>query len=210
MPLVARCPAPATTRFAMHFLPDDVYRLLSHVPSLRLNRPASAEQLLADVVDAGAELEHVLRGYPQVRYAPLDFHYVCQQSLSALTDALLADLTRHYVWPGINWAALLIALSGDARYLPHLDASRHDPAVRWVTGLADAALHPDAPEAASPCCRLIVRLREQLAPLPRVAVRLRALPAQDVLAARAAAVRAAYRRGDVDAALAIARDRSAS
>ncbi|MXN75059.1 hypothetical protein GR157_09915 [Burkholderia sp. 4701] len=194
----------------MHYLSDDVDRLLSPVPSLRLNRPGSAQRFLTDVVDAGDALAHVLRGYPQVRYAPLDFHYVCQQSLSALTDALLADLTRHYGWPGINWAALLVALSGDARHLPHLDAARHDPVVRWVIGLAGAALNPDAPAAASPCCRLIVRLREQLAPLPHVAVRLRALPAPEVLTARAAAVRAAYRHGDVDAALAIARDRNAS
>ncbi|PCE21601.1 hypothetical protein [Burkholderia ubonensis] len=193
----------------MHYLPDDVSRLLSHVPSVRLNRPGSAERFLTDVVDAGAEFEHLLRGYPQVRYAPLDFHYVCQQSLSALTDALLADLTRHDGWPGIHWAALLVALSGEARYLPHLDATRHDPAVTWVTGFADAALNPDAPAAASPCCRLIVRLREQLAPLSRVVVRLRAGPAPEALAARAAAVRAAYRHGGVDAALAIARERCA-
>ncbi|KWA70176.1 hypothetical protein WL30_15820 [Burkholderia ubonensis] len=189
----------------MHYLYDDVARLLLHVPSLRLNRPASAQSWLTDVVEAGAELAHMLRDYPRVRYEPLDFHYVCRQSLSALNDALLADLTRHFGWRGRHWAALLAALSGDARYLPHLEAARHDAAVSWVTALAEAALNPAAALAASPCCQLIVRLREQIAPLPRVAVRLRANPSPEEWAATAAAVRAAYRNGDVDAARAIAR-----
>ncbi|MGU7775017.1 hypothetical protein ACV229_33175 [Burkholderia sp. MR1-5-21] len=189
----------------MHYQPDDVSRLLLHVPSLTLNRARSAERFLTDVVDAGDELGHLLHDYPQVRYEPLEFHYVCQQSLSALTDALLADLTRHDGWRGIHWAALLVALSGDARYLPHLDVPGDIPALRWVTELAKAALNPEAPLAESPCCRLIVRLRAQLAPLPRVVVRLRVLPAPEDIEAGLAAVRAAYRSGGAEAALAMAR-----
>ncbi|VWB21452.1 hypothetical protein BLA6860_06059 [Burkholderia lata] len=192
----------------MHYHPDDIHRLYRSVPTLQLNRPAPAERFLAAAVETGAELGHVLRDYPQVRYQPLDFHYLCQQSLSVLDDALLADLTRDmdHGWRGAQWAALLIALSGDARHLPHLDAVRGHRGVEWTAGLADAAVHPKAASADSRCCRLIVDLRTQLASLPRVAVRLRKPSPPEIVAATAAAVRAAYRRGDVATALAIARD----
>ncbi|MGK8207752.1 hypothetical protein ACRS8P_11680 [Burkholderia cenocepacia] len=192
----------------MHYHPDDLYRLFSGVPTLRLNRPAPAESFLHAVVAAGDELAHVLRDYPHVRYEPLDFHYLCHQSLCALDDALLDDLTQDPDpggWRGAHWAALLVALSGDARHLPHLDKVRRHRGVEWAAGLADAAVHPDASSGRSGCARLIVDLRHQLASLPRVAVRLRRQPPADVLAATAAAVRAAYRRGDVAAARALAR-----
>ncbi|MBY4868259.1 MULTISPECIES: hypothetical protein [Burkholderia] len=191
----------------MHHRPDDIRRLLLNVPALSLNRPGPAESFLRGVVDTGAELAHVLRDYPQVRYQPLDFHYVCRQSLSALSDALLIDLTHdlQHGWPGAQWAALLIALSGDARYLPHLDAVRSDRGVAWTAELAEAAVSPDARASTCHCCRLIVELREQLASMPRVGVRLRLQPSADVLFARAAAVRVAYRSGNVDMAIEIAR-----
>ncbi|MDN7487286.1 hypothetical protein QZM35_06195 [Burkholderia sp. AU45274] len=191
----------------MHYHSADIYRLYRSVPTLLLNRPAPAEQFLAAAVETGAELGHVLRDYPQVRYQPLDFHYLCQQSLSVLDDALLADLTcdEEHGWRGAQWAALLIALSGDARHLPRLDAVRRHRGVEWTAGLADAAVHPEASSTGFRCCRLIVDLRNQLASLPRIAVRLRKSPPPEVIAATTAAVRAAYRRGDVATALAIAR-----
>ncbi|WP_446901679.1 hypothetical protein [Burkholderia sp. YIM B11467] len=191
----------------MHYHPDDISRLFLSVPTLQLNRAAPAERFLAAAVDTGVELGHVLREYPQVRYQPLDFHYLCQQSLSVLDDPLLADLTRdmNHGWRGAHWAALLIALSGNARYLPHLDDVRRHRGVEWTVGLAEAASHPDASSAAFRGCRSIVRLRNQLAVLPRVVVRLRPCPSPEAIEARAIAVRAAYRSGGVDAALPIAR-----
>ncbi|RQS36180.1 hypothetical protein DIE03_03245 [Burkholderia sp. Bp8992] len=192
----------------MHYHPDDIVRLFRSVSTLHLNRPAPAESFLAGAVEAGIAFGHVLRDYPLVRCQPLDFHYLCQQSLSVLDDTLLADLTCDLPplgWRGAHWAALLIALSGNTRYLPHLDKARHHRGVAWAAGLAEAAVHREASSSRYPCARLIVDLRQQLASLPRVAVRLRRLPPPDAVAATAAAVRAAYRRGDVAAALAIAR-----
>ncbi|WP_257128064.1 hypothetical protein [Burkholderia sp. MSMB1835] len=149
----------------------------------------------------------MLRDYPHVRYRPLDFHYLCQQSLSALDDALLADLTRdmRHGWRGAHWAALLIALSGDARYLPHLDEVRRHRGVEWTAELAEAASAANAQSAACRCCRSIVQLRNQLAELPRVVVRLRPGISPEALEARTNAVRAAYRSGGANAALPIAR-----
>ena len=191
----------------MHYHPDDIYRLYRSVPTLQLNRPAPAERFLAAAVETGAELGHVLRDYPQVRYQPLDFHYLCQQSLSVLDDALLADLTRdlNHGWRGAHWAALLIALSGNARYLPHLDEVRRHRGVEWSAELAEAASGSDASSAAFRCCQSIVRLRNQLAALPRVVVRLRPCPSPEAIEAKAIAVRAAYRSGGVETALPIAR-----
>ncbi|MDR0243717.1 MAG: hypothetical protein LBJ65_19145 [Burkholderia sp.] len=190
-----------------HYHPDDINRLFSSVPTLLLNRPAPAERFLGAIAGTGDTLAHVLRDYPHVRCAPLDFHYVCQQSLSALDDALLRDLTRNMNqgWRGAHWAALLIALSGDARYLPHLDAVRSHRGVKWAAELAEAAVNASAPLAISPCRVLIVRLRNQLAQLPRVAVRLRRHSSPEDIAAKTSAVRTAYRNGDVATAVAIAR-----
>jgi hypothetical protein len=192
---------------AMHYHPDDLHRLLSSVPTLRLNRPGPAASFLRAAVDTGVTLAHVLRDYPYVRCQPLDFHYVCQQSLSVLDGALLSDLTsdEEYGWRGAQWAALLIALSGDARLLPYLDASRAYRGVEWTAQLADAACRTDAPAAGFPCRDAILCLRNQLASLPRVAVRLRPALSADALEARAIAVRAAYRHGGADAALPLAR-----
>ncbi|VWM14030.1 hypothetical protein [Burkholderia lata] len=191
----------------MHYHPDDIHRLYRSVPTLLLNRPAPAERFLAAAVETGAELGHVLRDYPQVRYQPLDFHYLCQQSLSVLDDALLADLTRDmdHGWRGAQWAALLIALSGDARHLPHLDAVRGHRGVEWTAGLADAATGSDARTSTFRGCRSIVHLRDQLAALPRVSVRLRRWLSPEALEARTIAVRAAYRSGGVETALPVAR-----
>ncbi|WP_175823844.1 hypothetical protein [Burkholderia sp. BCC0419] len=191
----------------MHYHPDDISRLFLGVPTLQLNRSAPAERFLATAVESGVELRQVLRDYPHVRYQPLDFHYLCQQSLSALDDALLADLTRdmQFGWRGAHWAALLIALSGDARYLPYLDEVRHHRGVEWTAELAEAASGPDAQSSACRCCRSIVQLRNQLAELPRVVVRLRRWLSPEALEARANAIRAAYRSGGADAALPIAR-----
>ncbi|MDF3080371.1 hypothetical protein [Burkholderia sola] len=191
----------------MHYHPDDISRLFLGVPTLQLNRAAPAERFLAAAVDTGAELRHVLRDYPHVRYQPLDFHYLCQQSLSALDDALLDDLTRdmQFGWRGAHWAALLIALSGDARYLPHLDAAGRHRGVEWTTALAETAAASDAQSSACRCCRSIVQLRNQLAELPRVVVRLRLWHSPEALEAKTNAVRAAYRSGGADAALPPAR-----
>ncbi|VWC92645.1 hypothetical protein BLA39750_02006 [Burkholderia lata] len=191
----------------MHYHPDDLHRLYRSVPTLLLNRPAPAERFLAAAVETGAELGHVLCDYPQVRYQPLDFHYLCQQSLSVLDDALLADLTRdmNLGWRGAHWAALLIALSGDARHLPHLDEARRHRGVEWTAELADAATGSDARSSTFRGCRSIVHLRDQLAALPRVAVRLRRWRSPEALEARAIAVRAAYRSGGVETALPVAR-----
>ncbi|RQU96325.1 hypothetical protein [Burkholderia cenocepacia] len=189
----------------MHYHPDDISRLFLGVPTLQLNRAAPAERFLAASVESGVELRHVLRDYPHVRYQPLDFHYLCQQSLSALDDPLLADLTCEHGWRGAHWAALLIVLSGNARYLPHLDATKRHRGVEWTAELAKAASAPDAQSSAYRCCRSIVQLRHQLAALPHVVVRLRPWHSPEALEARANAVRAAYRSGGADAALPLAR-----
>ena len=189
----------------MHYLSDDVTRLFRHVPSLLLNRPGSAQRFLITVVDAGVELGYVLREYPHVRYEPLDFHYLCQQSLCALSDRLLEDLIRDHGWQGAHWASVLVALSSDARYLPYLEEAERNPAVGWIAGIADAVLRPTGHLAMPVCGQLLVHLRTQLAAMPRPIVRLRESPSSDGAAVKAAAVRAAYHQGDLETALLIAR-----
>ncbi|MCA8093893.1 hypothetical protein LGM65_23950 [Burkholderia anthina] len=96
-------------------------------------------------------------------------------------------------------------LSGENGYLPHLDAVRSDHGAAWTVELAEVPVDPDARSSAFRCCRLIVELRDQLASMPRVGVRLQLQPSVEALLSRATAVRVAYRSGNVDMVIEIAR-----
>ncbi|NLS00821.1 hypothetical protein HGP17_28665 [Rhizobium sp. P38BS-XIX] len=177
----------------MHYLFADIHRLMSGVPFTVLAKPKSALHFLMSRVEAGDELSHFLAEYPRLRCEPLDFHYVCQQSLSVLTNDLMADLLQYHAGHGIFWAAFLGALSGDSSYLaPVLAARATDPHYQWVVDLAVAILTSTNENASFPHRKPIIRLREQLQPLPLLEVRLRRAPSQAEHAAAAAHVRSAY------------------
>ena len=190
----------------MHYLFSDTERLILPVPFELVVRPASAQRFLKRAVEAGDEWGHVLSAYPDVRCEPLGFHYVCLQNISAFGSELMADLAQHFGWRGAVWGSLLAALSQDARYLSGLDTARRTaPRNQWAMDLAQSILNGAAPLNDGALIEWLSRLRAQLAPLPRLPVNLRRCPSREETAARAEAVRVAYRNGDFATALAQAR-----
>jgi len=185
----------------MHYLRTDVERLHLSVPHLTLATPRRALQFFEEVTQTGAELAHVLSHYPEVRYEPLDFHYVCIQSLGALTERLLEDLLEEQSWRGVLWGALLVCLSPDARFRPALEkASGIAPYQQWAVDLALAALTGEQDTQNPALQQVISKLGMQLASLPRPAVALRESPPPEMLQLRQQKVRATYCQAGFQAA----------
>jgi hypothetical protein len=191
----------------VYYQSEDTDRLLSAVPFMQLARPSGALRFLQSVVATGDELKHLLGLYPHVRYEALDFHYVCQQSLAALDTHLMEDLINHKGWPGFIWAILLMGLTQDAAGLQYFARRYHDfPHNQWIVDEIHAALSAQADVSPSPFGELVGRLRDQLKPLPKLAISLRRTASPEVQTRKAAAVRAAYQKGDLKSALMFARD----
>jgi hypothetical protein len=185
----------------MHYLRTDVERLHRSVPHLALATPRRALQFFEEVTQTGTELAHVLCRYPEVRHEPLDFHYVCQQSLGALNERLLSDLLEEHGWRGVLWGALLVCLSPDGRFRPALEkASGIAPYQQWAVDLALAALNGEQDTENLGLQQVIAKLGSQLAGIPLPTVALQEVPPLEVLYLRQREVQAAYRQGGLQAA----------
>lgn len=155
----------------MHYPFNDVQRLMASVPLLTLAKPASALRFLASKVEAGDELTAMLQSYPSVRYEPLDFHYACQQSLATIDEALLSDLFQHHGWHGIVWGSFLATLAPDRAFKRHLESVVLAPERGgWLVESALQALAGSEPGSEQQ--KLLARLRGQLAPLPKLSLKL--------------------------------------
>lgn len=181
-----------------HF--DDVQRLLASAP--RFHSSGSALRYLRDVAQSGAELRPTLQRYPFVKYEPLEFFYVCLQSLGALNESLISDLTRFHGWHGKEWASLLACFSPDPKYIPHLVLSAalggHH---RWAAQTAlDIAHHRDGAERGE-LHQVLAKLRQLLNSVDLPRVEIRNVPDIKFVEARADAVRQAYREGGLQCAL---------
>lgn len=186
----------------MHYDPNDVIRLVHAVPCLKLAKPPGFLRYLSHVVATGLELAPVLSQYPGVRYEPLDFHYVCLQSLGALDDDLLQDLTEHYQWPGILWAALLVALDPRPSYAAILlNARERAPYQAWLVDLALDRVNGIQSVEYPEHLVLLTALAVQLRGAGRTETRLRKIPSLPKVLEHSERVRAAYRVGGADAAL---------
>ena len=189
----------------MHYVYNDVIRLFAGVPVLRLAKPDNARSFLSVAVRDGSELCHVLRAYPQVRYQPLEFFYACLQSLGAQNEKLIEDLTSHYTWRGVVWAAWLVALAPEARFAPYLKRVREGmPHNQWIVELALCEVEGSLCEKYSNHQGLVRTMRSLLHEIPRPTIELRKAPNEAELQELEVASRAvlvAYRSRGVDAAL---------
>lgn len=186
----------------MHYLRTAIERLHLSVPHLNLATPRRALQFFENVTQTGTELANTLSRYPEVRYEPLDFYYVCLQSLGALNERALNDLLTEQGWRGVLWGALLVCLSPE----PHLrtileSASGRAPSQQWAVDLAVAMLDGVQWAENPPLQQAILRLRTQLDGLSRPVVVLTSLPSCEQLLYRQEIVRNAYRTAGADAAL---------
>lgn len=188
----------------MHYLRTDIERLHLSVPHLKLATQRSALRFFENVTQTGDELAHVLCCYPEVRYEPLDFYYVCMQSLGALNERVLSDLLSEQGWRGVLWGALLVALSPDARYRSLLEsASGVAPYQQWAIDLALANLAGEQYADNLALQQTISKLSTQLEGLARLNVVLQeSLPVEEQQL-RQQKVREAYRQAGFYAAQAV-------
>jgi hypothetical protein len=188
-----------------YFVQQDVLRLIDMAPLPRLMRSASAEGFLRSIVLSGEELDSMLKRYPNVQYEPLDFFYVCVRNLAALSEELVHDLSRHYGWRGIVWAAFLVSLSPSSACRDILVTARESaPHNQWILDLAIAEID------GSPCVgleshhELIRRLRDLVRGMTRPTVFLRRAPTAAeaaILNEQALSIRHQYQQGGSAAAL---------
>lgn len=181
-----------------HF--DDVQKLLASAP--RFHSFGSALRYLRDVAQSGDELRSTLQRYPAVKYEPLEFFYICLQSLAVLNEALIFDLTRFHGWHGKEWASLLACFSPDPKYVPHLVFSAASDGPRpWAAQMALDIAHTRDVGDRGELHQVLADLRQLLTAVRLPMAEIRKAPCVDFLEARADAVRQAYREGGLQCAL---------
>ncbi|MDI1475570.1 hypothetical protein [Polyangium sp. y55x31] len=185
---------------------EDVWYLLRQSPYLQLARARSAVPYLRRHLHAASVFAPVLGRYPSIRCERLEFFYLCLQSLGALDRTLFVELTSHYTWRGVVWAAWLAAIAPAPHYLDPLRRAR--PNAPQNTWIVDVALHAiegggPAPEPLAEGAACAQAFRDLLAPLPRPFVPLRRSPSEkdlDRLRAEQEEMRDIYRSEGADAA----------
>jgi hypothetical protein len=136
----------------MHHDDTQVHRMvddLQYMQFASLERTASfVGKLLQDI----RALQPIFNAYQEVRYEPLDYHYVLLKYIGALNTELVEDLcSGHYTWRGTVVASWLACLCPQPGYTAALQAAQaHTPAHnKWITELALAdiqgALWPGHP-----------------------------------------------------------------
>jgi hypothetical protein len=184
----------------MYFDHDDVVRMITDLQYVRIMKVSTAKQRTAELVRDAVELQSVLAQYPQVRYEPLDYHYVLLKYLAAFNANVLADLcSGEYSWRGIVVAGWLACLKPSAGYVDHLTSvsASNYPHNFWFIRLAIAEAKCVQWAEDTALQDLVVQLRTCLAPISLPNFSLRASPSL----AEPDAVRAAYRSGGASAAL---------
>lgn len=194
----------------MHYWDQDIAHFVGTSPYLALARPGSAARFLRSQVEAGDECEASLRAYPDLRIEPLAFFYTCLQSLGALDQPFLAALLANHTFRGVVWGSFLAMLQPSDAFVGALrDAGPRCPHQAWIVDCAVAAIEgrPQVPEH-DDVAVLAARCRRLLDGIPRPVVPLRPRPTAAEFARMARErehVRACYRSGGADAALAAIR-----
>jgi hypothetical protein len=112
------------TRISMARLgEEETGRLLGHIPYITLAKQGSTRRYVERLARDAEELEPMLSRYPQVKYEPLDPHYVLLKCLANLDTAFIDNLCNHFDWRGVVFAGWFAALRPDAAYRKSLAAT---------------------------------------------------------------------------------------
>lgn len=197
LPLRGACCVPLASNVkdhGMYFDHEGVVRMITDLQYARIMKVSGAKQRAAELVRDAVELKGVLAQYPQVRYEPLDYHYVLLKYLAAFNANVLADLcSGEYSWRGIVVAGWLACLKPSRGYMDHLSSvsATNYPHNFWFIRLAIAEANCERWAEDTELQDLVVQLRICLAPISLPNFSLRAAPS----AVEHDAVRAAYRAG---------------
>ncbi len=155
------------TRISMARLgEEETWRLLGHIPYVTLAKQGSAKRHVERLVRDAEELEAMLLRYPQVKYEPLDPHYILLKCINNLDEAFIDGLCHHFDWRGVVFAGWFAALRPDAAYRKSLAAtlgkSQHND---WLLELALAEIDDRIWTPDPELQQSIRRLRSCLQPL---------------------------------------------
>lgn len=152
----------------MYFDRDCVFRMITDLQYMRLMNLNGAKQRLTDLVRDAVELRSVLTQYPEVRYQPLDYHYVLLKYMAAFNVKVLTDLmSGEYTWRGIVVGGWLACLNPSRENLARLSSVTQSqfPHNSWIIRLAIAEAARDEWCEDGELQNLIAQLRECLAPV---------------------------------------------
>ena len=159
------------TRISMARLgEEETGRLLGHIPHVTLAKQGSAKRYAERLVRDAEELEPMLLRYPQVKYEPLDPHYVLLKCMANLDAAFIDDLCDHFDWRGVVFAGWFAALRPDAAYRESLIAALGKSQPNdWLLELALVEIDDRIWTADPDLQQSIRRLRSCLHPLLEIA-----------------------------------------
>jgi hypothetical protein len=168
----------------MYFDHDVVARMITDLQYTRIMKVSGAKQCTSELVRDAVELKSVLAQYPQIRYEPLDYHYVLLKYLAAFDVSVLADLcSGAYSWRGIVIAGWLASLSPSNVYIDHLSSvsATAYPHNFWFIRLAIAEANQERWTEDTELQDLVVKLRTCLAPISLPSFSLRRAPSLENL-----------------------------
>lgn len=192
----------------MSYLVDDVAHFVMGAPYLTLARPRSAIAFLERVLRLRSECFTGLETYPALQVEPLEFFYVTARSLGMLDAASLEVMTTKLSWRGVvwgGWLALMRPMPAFAEILVRAATPRPDN-LMWVE-CARALIEGRAPPSRlATVDALAAQVRAAIDVMRIERAPLRTVPsgdALDAIEAQRRVVRAAYRSGGAERALAV-------
>lgn len=186
------------------YLESDVARLVLDIPYTRFMKSGGALTYWSSLCTDARELASVLHDFPRTKYAPLEPLYVCARAVASLDEHLVKDLTTHWTWKGVVYAAFFCSLKPEKRYRSYLLRARDlVPHNQWLVDLAIGEIDGVPIDGYAPHQECLQRLRHIIERIHATNIPLRRGPQRDELPMLSAAKRAiaeAYRRGGVPAA----------
>jgi len=186
------------------YLESDVEALLLNIPYARFMESSGALRYWSALCSDAKELAPILRHYPHVRYAPLEPLYLCARAAASLDEHLVADLSTHWTWRGVVYAAFLCSLKPKKEYRKYLwDARERAPHNRWLVDLAICEIDKSPIDSYVKHQECLRELRAVVEHIPAQRVLLRPGPQQEelfLLRSSAKSIAKAYRLGGVSAA----------
>ena len=147
--------------------------LVSKSPYISLVSPSSAKSFIDRFYYTVLNYQHLLKEYPAAKYEQLEIAYFTIQNIGLLDEQLVDDFFN-LSYRGGCWAAWLISLQPDVRYLDTLKGFIENCHIknRWIAELAISSIS----NAKHPYLTKIHKIQELVGNLPKEEIALRKWP----------------------------------
>ena len=175
--------------------------LVRRSPYMKLIFKDSSQRYVKHIYALVSSYSYLFQEYPNVKYEQIDELYYIHQNLSVLDDHLISDFFK-LSYRGACWAAFLIAISPNEKYLDLLNSflkSCHENN-RWITNLAISIITQESSEYT----RMMAFIREKFNHLKKEKIHLRLNPTKEELRKLRIGeerVRMAYKKEGTDSAI---------